>query len=317
MKKLIIISIIFIAMLMSHTACQSHNSKQENNMVEKINPNLTPDEERIILHKATEAPYSGKYNNFSEKGTFVCKNCRAELYSSDDKFNSHCGWPSFDDELPDAVKRVPDADGRRTEIVCKKCGGHLGHVFEGERLTKKNVRHCVNSLSIDFVPREIPATSHKAVFAAGCFWGVEALFRKLDGIESIKCGYIGGSVEDPTYEQVCKGNTGHLEAVEIFFNPEVVSYEELARYFFEIHDPTQANGQGPDIGEQYHSAIFYNTVEQKEIALKLIKILEDKGLKIATKLFKDTKFYEAEDYHQDYYTKKGTKPYCHFRRKIF
>lgn len=283
----------------------------------KINQNLTPEEEKVIIHKSTEPPFSGKYWNFNETGTYICKNCKAELYKSTDKFNSNCGWPSFDDEIPNAIKREVDADGRRIEILCNNCGGHLGHVFEGERLTKKNIRHCVNSLSVEFVPAQMQANFEKATFAAGCFWGVEALFKQLNGVVSTKVGYTGGHTINPTYEEICIGNTGHYEAIEVIFDKTIINYKQVVEYFFEIHDATQTNGQGPDIGEQYLSVIFYNDNSQKEISENIIKYLNEKNYKIATKLIQTTVFFPAENYHQDYYTKKGTKPYCHFRRKIF
>lgn len=157
----------------------------------------------------------------------------------------------------------------------------------------------------------------KAIFASGCFWGTEYYMSKADGVISVTSGYIGGNVKDPTYEQVSSGKTGHVEAVEVEYDPLITNYENLAKLFFETHDPTQKNGQGPDIGSQYLSKIFYNNDEENKIAEKLIQILTDRGMKIATKVEKAGPFYPAEDYHQDYYTKSSSLPYCHIYRKLF
>lgn len=129
--------------------CIKQRIKKENMSYNK----LSPEEEYVIINKGTEMPFTGEYTNLKEAGTYVCKQCEAPLYNSEDKFESHCGWPSFDDEIADSVKRVADRDGRRVEIVCANCGGHLGHVFEGERFTAKNTRHCVNSISMKFIPK--------------------------------------------------------------------------------------------------------------------------------------------------------------------
>jgi peptide methionine sulfoxide reductase msrA/msrB len=144
----------------------------------KYNP-LNEKEKRVILEKGTEAPYSGDLLSEKREGTFTCHQCGAALYNSTDKFESHCGWPSFDDEIEGAVLRVPDSDGRRTEIICSNCKGHLGHVFLGESLTSKNTRHCVNSISMDFNPGKLDL-EQKAIFAGGCFWGVEYYMQQLD-----------------------------------------------------------------------------------------------------------------------------------------
>lgn len=278
---------------------------------------LTAEETNIIVHKGTEAPYSGEYNNYTKKGAYHCRRCDAELYLSNDKFDSHCGWPSFDDEIPGAVRRETDSDGRRTEILCENCGAHLGHVFEGERLTKKDTRHCVNSLSLKFVAAEPDPNEAVAYFAGGCFWGVEYFFQKKEGVISAVSGYMGGSLDDPTYREVVSGNSGHYETVKVIYDSSKVIFGDLAKLFFEIHDPTQAGGQGPDIGEQYISVVFYENDAEKGILEKLIGILENKGYKIATKTKSVSEFWEAEDYHQDYYDKNRQRPYCHSYVKRF
>lgn len=285
------------------------------NMAQEQKTPLTEEEKRIIIEKGTEVPFSGQYNDFFEAGTYVCKQCGNPLYRSSDKFSSQCGWPSFDDEIEGAVKRIPDADGRRTEIVCANCGGHLGHVFFNEGLTDKNVRHCVNSVSLVFIPAK--KEEGIAIFAGGCFWGVEHLMQRQKGVISVENGYTGGSTENPTYEEVCRDLGGHAEAVRIVYDPQLTDFETLATLFFEIHDPTQLNRQGPDVGIQYRSEIFYLSDNQKKIAEKLIEILKSKGYDVKTKLTKATIFYPAEAYHQDYYQRKGTLPYCHVYTKRF
>jgi peptide methionine sulfoxide reductase msrA/msrB len=295
-----------------HTSSEIKEQKLKRDTVMKLNP-LNQEEQFVILNKGTERPFTGHYTNHFEKGVYVCKQCLTPLYVSDSKFHSGCGWPSFDDEVKDAVKKTLDADGKRTEITCASCGGHLGHVFYGEGFTDKNTRHCVNSISMVFVPETSHQNYEKAVFAGGCFWGVEYYFQNVKGVISTSVGYTGGFKDNPTYKEVCGHQTGHIEALEVTFDPTKVTYEELTKLFFEIHDPTQTNGQGNDIGPQYISAIFYMDNKQKEIALKLIDILKNKGYHIATQLKEAVHFWPAEEYHQQYYEKTGGTPYCHKR----
>jgi peptide methionine sulfoxide reductase msrA/msrB len=159
--------------------------------------------------------------------------------------------------------------------------------------------------------------TQKAYFAGGCFWGVEHYFQKEPGVIATRVGYMGGTTEDPTYEEVSHKNTGHAETIEVTFDPAKVNYETLAKLFFEIHDPAQKNRQGPDVGSQYRSAVFFTDDAQKTTAEKLIYILKEKGIEVATELTPASTFWVAEDYHQKYYTKTGGTPYCHVRRPIF
>jgi peptide methionine sulfoxide reductase msrA/msrB len=280
---------------------------------------LNSEEIRVIENKGTEMPFSGKYDGFYEAGTYNCRKCNTPLFSSTAKFDSGSGWPSFDDTIAGAVKEISDADGRRVEIVCATCGGHLGHVFHGEQITPKSTRHCVNSVSLDFKSIANDDNYRKAYFASGCFWGVEYWFQKAEGVFDADSGYMGGNTSNPTYRDICGKKTGHLETVEVTYDPKKVSFETLCKLFFETHNPEQMNGQGPDIGPQYLSAIFTNNIEEKQIATKLINELEAKGMKIATML-KDANehmFYIAEQEHQNYYKLRNSQPYCHAYTKRF
>ena len=309
MTKIILLLTFFFLTFLS-----ADNMKPWNTQLNK----LSDFEKHVIVDKGTERAFSGKYVKTKEKGIYRCKVCNAALYKSTDKFDSHCGWPSFDDAISGAIKEVADKDGRRTEIVCANCGAHMGHVFKGEGMTKKNVRHCVNSVSLQFYKKKTTtSTMKKAYFAGGCFWGVEYYLEKIPGVKEVISGFMGGHVKNPAYKEVIRKKTGHLETVEVIYDSSKVSYETLAKAFFEIHDPTQKNGQGPDIGSQYLSAVFVSTDNERKTVNKLIKILEAKGLKIATKVLDKAPFYSAEEYHQNHYEKKGGTPYCHTRVKRF
>jgi peptide methionine sulfoxide reductase msrA/msrB len=216
--------------------------------------NLTKEEKYILKDKGTEPPFSGEYNDFYDAGVFVCRACKAPLYESNTKFNSGCGWPSFDDEIKGAIVRYEDLSlGRkRTEICCAKCDGHLGHVFHGEKITKKNTRHCVNSLSIQFKPYK---NLQKVTLGGGCFWSIQKIYNNTKGVYLTQCGYMGGNTINPSYDEVCSGNTNHAEVVEIYFDDSVISFEKLLDVFWDSHDPTTINRQGNDIGTQYRSII--------------------------------------------------------------
>lgn len=278
---------------------------------------LPPPIRDIVLNKFTERPFSGEYDESEAAGTYLCRQCGLALFRSQTKFHSGCGWPSFDEEITGAVKQLPDSDGRRAEILCARCNAHLGHVFQGEQFTHKNLRHCVNSLSLDFVTDLTVRDTEEAIFAAGCFWGVEYYFKKLPGVLKTEVGYTGGTKSEPGYKEVCSGDTGHVEAIRVLYDPDKISYEQITKYFFEIHDPTQSNGQGPDIGSQYLSEIFYYDESQQKIAQQLKAELENKGLSIATKILPVSIFWRAENYHQDYYKRTEKEPYCHHHVKRF
>lgn len=271
----------------------------------------------IVKNKSTETPFSGEYESLDDEGTYLCRQCGIALFRSHTKFHSGCGWPSFDDEIKGNIKSIPDRDGRRTEILCIRCDAHLGHVFLGEGFTDKNRRYCVNSLSLDFVKNLNVDDTKEVILAAGCFWGVQYYLERLEGVLKTEVGYTGGQKDNPRYQEICEGNTGHYEAVRVLYDPTKMNFKSLIKFFFEIHDPTQVDGQGPDIGEQYQSAIFYYENEEKQIAEELRQELNTFGDAVVTKILPAQIFWRAEDYHQHYYQKNKQQPYCHFYRKKF
>ncbi|NBX84801.1 MAG: bifunctional methionine sulfoxide reductase B/A protein [Gammaproteobacteria bacterium] len=278
---------------------------------------LTPFVNAVACQKATEHPFSGRFLKPEPVGTFLCRRCGIPLWESSHQFPSHCGWPSFDDRNPNAILEVPDSDGMRTEIICARCQSHLGHVFRGEGFTKKNQRDCVNSVMLDFIPFVHIQDTQEIILAGGCFWGVEYWFKKQPGVLLTECGYIGGHVDNPDYDTICQGNTGHYEAVRIIFNPAQIDTKTLYKLFFEIHNPAQHFGQGPDIGHQYQSAIFCFNEEQTHLAQELILELKKNDIIATTKILSMQTFWPAESYHQDYYTKHQKAPYCHIYTKRF
>ena len=274
-------------------------------MIKDYFSGLTFEEKHILKDKGTEAPFTGEYNEHFEAGIFICRACENPLYESNTKFNSGCGWPSFDDEIEGAITHYEDLSGGRvrTEICCKKCDGHLGHVFVGEQITAKNTRHCVNSLSIRF---KAYSKLQRATFGAGCFWSVEKLFKATEGVYLTSVGYMGGDTDNPTYKEVCTGTTNHVEVVDLYFDAEKVSYFILLNLFWANHNPTTLNRQGFDNGTQYRSIVFYHNEQQLiEVEQSIKEQQENWENEIVTQVIDSSTFYRAEEYHQNYLNKNN------------
>jgi peptide methionine sulfoxide reductase msrA/msrB len=315
-------SVTETSMQARHSASNYDVTPLPRDEVEKLAARLDPEAYRVTQKDGTEPAFCGTLLDNKKEGVYYCVVCGLPLFSSDYKFDSGTGWPSFWREFdPEHVSRETDKSHGmvRTEINCARCGAHLGHVFD-DGPPPSGERHCLNSAALTFHERgeELPPESRPlemevAYFAGGCFWGIEHYFQQGPGVLEAVSGYMQGDEESPTYKQICHDKTGHAETVKVVYDPTKITYRRLLEAFFAMHDPTQLNRQGPDIGEQYRSGVWYASDEQRGEAETYIRELEAenryRGRKVVTQVAAAKKFWPAEDYHQDYIQKTGRA--CH------
>ncbi len=287
---------------------------------------LTDLQYAVTRQYATEPPFHNEYWDNKKAGLYVDRISGVPLFSSEDKFDSGTGWPSFMKPVfPDSIHERSDTGAGmvRTEVSASVSGSHLGHVFD-DGPGKNGLRYCINSASLRFVPEaELeregyahyrPVSGNRfALFAAGCFWGTEGYFRQLNGVIDTDVGYSGGTSKNPTYDEVLQGDSGHAETLRIEYDPGVISYADLLRHFFRMHDPTTQDRQGNDRGSQYRSAVFITTPEERTEAGSVLAELEAAGAwedPAVTEIRQAGAFYPAEPHHQDYLD-KHPGGYCH------
>jgi len=283
---------------------------------------LDPEAYRVTQSAATERPFCGTLLDNKKEGTYVCAVCGLPLFSSDHKFQSGTGWPSFFQpfDAEHVADRTDTSHGMmRTETNCARCASHLGHAFD-DGPPPTGMRYCLNSVSLRFFgkdeslpPESRPVSTEIAYFAGGCFWGIEHYFQEGPGVIDAESGYMQGRTDAPTYEEVCGHSTGHAESVKVVFDPARIAYQRLLEAFFVMHDPTQLDRQGPDVGDQYRSGIWYTSSDQKTAAEQFIeKLKAEKRFAerpIVTRVEPARKFWPAEDDHQDFIARTGRR--CH------